>query len=66
MWLILSITIMTNTYPFVVCTNSKYSAFWIINQRTGERVSKKNLSEKQANELAQEKYLEMMIATEED
>jgi len=54
----LSITGITSTYPFIVFSNAKYSAYWVMNQRTGERVSKKNLSKKQAYELAQEKHLE--------
>jgi len=34
-----------------------------VNQRTGERLSKKNLSEKEAYQLAQEKALELDLAS---
>ena len=59
----MSITVITSTYPFAVFTDSKHSAFWVMNQKTGERVSKKNLSEKEAYRLAQEKALELDLAS---
>lgn len=52
-----------NTYPFAVKTFKNESYCWVENVRTGERLSKKNLSKKEAEDIAQEKCFELITAT---
>ncbi|MHA1880176.1 MAG: hypothetical protein ACTSYG_07240 [Candidatus Heimdallarchaeota archaeon] len=51
---------ITSTYPFVVKCDSKYSRFWVENQRTGERISKKSLTQREAFTLAEKKKQELL------
>ena len=53
----------SNTFPFAIKTHKTRGVHWVENVLTGDTVSLKNLSKKEAEEIAQAKYLELIEAT---